>query len=104
MRKTFALCATLAAALSLSCGASNGPRQYNNNDLQLVTAYTAKEMCSCLFVVEQTEEHCRAWTKASPAIASVRIDTANKSVESFAVLFWGARARWVNESFGCVLE
>jgi hypothetical protein len=104
MRSASAVAAVLLAGLLLSCGSNTDSRQYSYNDLQLITSYTAKEMCSCLFVMEQSEAYCRVWTKQSPAVASVRIDAAHKTVESYAVLFWGARARWVDEKFGCVLE
>lgn len=90
---------TLAA---LSCGPAAG--EYDNNDLELVTAYTAKELCSCLFVQEQTEEYCRAWTQASPAIARPRIDFAQKRVTTSALILWGASARFVDGQIGCQLE
>ena len=77
---------------------------YNNNDFLLLTAYTAKEMCSCLFVMEQTQEFCTAFTKANPNIKSVRVDLTNKRVESEAVLLYGARARYTGPRTGCILE
>ncbi len=92
---------TAAALLALSCGA---PGEYHDNDLQLAPAYAAKEMCSCLFVMEQTEEFCRAWTAASPAVARLRIDAAKKTVESSALMLWGARARFASARAGCILE
>lgn len=90
-----------AALLALSCGA---PGEYRSNDLQLVTGYTAKEMCSCLFVMEQTEDFCRAWTAASPPLARFRVDAAKKTVESSALMLWGARAHFVSARAGCILE
>lgn len=93
----------LVGAAALSCG-SAGPRPYDNNDLQLVTAYTAKDFCSCMFVMEQSEDYCRRWTAADPAVATVRVDSKARAVETAAVLLWGARARFVNEREGCVLE
>ena len=92
----------IGAALLASC--SNDIRPYANNDLQLATSYSAKEACSCLFVMEQTEAYCRNWTKASPAVASFRVDWEEKTVESGALLMWGRRARYIDERRGCVLE
>lgn len=83
---------------------SSGGRMYDNNDLQLVTAYTAKDACSCLFVMEREEAFCQAFVKASPAVARLTIDTEKKVVESTALLLWNARARFVDERQGCVLE
>ncbi len=101
MRRAWVALALGLAALS--CGGSAG-RTYDNNDLQLATAYSAKEMCSCLFVMEQTEPFCRAWTKANPNVARVRVDPDARTVESSALLLWGARARFVDARTGCVLE
>jgi hypothetical protein len=92
----------LACATALACG-REGPRPYDNNDLQLVTSYTAKDFCSCMFVMERDEAYCRAWTAASPAVATVRVDTEARVVETAAGLLWGARARFVDERSGCVL-
>jgi len=101
-----AVLAVLLGALlpALSSCESSGRRRYVNNDLVLVTAYTAKDACSCLFVMERDEEFCRAFVKASPAVARLTIDKEKKTVETSAVLLWGARARYVDARNGCVLE
>ena len=93
----------LVPALS-SCGSNSGRRTYGNNDLVLVTSYTAKDACSCLFVMEREEEFCRAFVKASPPVARLTVDLERKAVESSALLLWGARARYVDEHDGCALE
>lgn len=90
--------------LLASCGSDSGGRTYERNDLQLATGYTAKEACSCLFVMEQTEEFCRAWTKASPDVAGFRVDRDARTVEASALLLWGAKARFDADLNGCVLE
>jgi hypothetical protein len=101
-----ALLAVLLSALGagLASCERGGRRIYDNNELELVTAYTAKDACSCLFVMEREEASCRAWVKASPAVAQLRIDTEQKVVETSALLLWGARARYVDERSGCVTE
>lgn len=86
-----------------SCGSSSR-RVYDNNDLELVTAYTAKDACSCLFVMEREEAFCRAFVKADPAVAQLTIDSEKKVVETSALLLWGARARYVDARSGCVME
>ena len=88
------------AGTMVACGSSG----YSRNDLELLTSYTAKETCSCLFVMEQTEEYCRAWTKADPAVAAWSADMDAKTVQSAAGLFWGAKAHFIDEKFGCVLD
>lgn len=79
-------------------------RQYDNNDLQLATGYGAKELCSCLFVMEMPLDYCTAWTKASPAVVKFSIDPERKTVESTALLQWGNRAHLDGDKFGCVLD
>ncbi len=101
------LLGVLAAGLwAVSCGGdgTGGRRMYDNSDLRLATAYTAKEVCSCLFVLEQDEAFCRAWTRASPNVARFRVDREARTVESAALLLWGGRARFVDARTGCVLE
>lgn len=97
MKKLLALA---AFALILSC--SNG--RYSRNDLQLVAAYQAREMCSCLYVMEQDESWCRAWTRASPNVAKFEIDNAKKRVTASAVTLWGSTAKFVSARSGCVTE
>ena len=73
------LLALLVPALA-SCE-SGGRRVYDNNDLEVVAAHTAKDACSCLFVMEREEAFCRAFVKADPAVAQLTIDTEEKVVE-----------------------
>jgi len=95
----------LACAASLSCDSGDTVRRpYDNNDLQLVTSYTAKDFCSCVFVMEMSEDYCRRWTKASPAVATVHVDYKERTVRTAAALLWGEKARFVSERDGCVLE
>ena len=88
--------------LAVACG-SEPTRSYDNNDLELATPYTAKEVCSCIFVMEQTDAYL-AWTRASPDVASFKIDREAKTVQAQAFMLWGAKARFVSDRFGCVLE
>ena len=95
----------LAFAAILSCGREDTVRRpYDNNDLQLVTAYTAKDFCSCLFVMEMSEDYCRRWTAADPAVATVRVDYEKRTIQTAAALLWGEKARFVSARDGCVLE
>ncbi|WP_224372492.1 hypothetical protein [Hyalangium versicolor] len=97
------LLGALAPAL-VSFGGGNSRHRYGNNDLVLVTSYTAKDACSCLFVMERDEAFCRAFVKADPAVASLTIDFEHKAVETSALLLWGARAHYVDARDGCVLD
>lgn len=95
----------LAALLAWLLGAIPGTRgRYRASDPALAVAYRAKEGCSCLFVRRRTEADCLAWTRASPDVATLRVDAAGRAVEARALLLWRARARWVGPREGCVLE
>jgi len=85
-------------------GGAIGCDSYSENDFELITAYTAKTMCMCLWVEDQTEEYCAAWTKENPPVASYRVDWKEKAVESQAMMLWGARAHFVSDRLGCILE
>ena len=92
----------LGGLAMLGCGGTT--RLYRNNDLQLATAYTAKELCSCRFVMQMPLAYCRAFTRASPAVTKFIVDEDARTVETTALLEWGARARFDSEKFGCVLD
>lgn len=94
----------LVAALA-SCG-DEGPveKPYAWNDLRMITNYTAKAVCTCLFVEERNNEECVAYSKQAPPVATWSADLEAKTVDASALLLWGARARWVGEKFGCVIE
>jgi hypothetical protein len=97
---------TLLLALGLAgCANDNGdPRTYDNNDLELAVGNSARMGCSCLFVMNMDEAYCRAWVRASPDVAKVSFDRANKRVEASAFLSWAATAHFVDAKRGCVLE
>ena len=96
----------LALALGVGCAgtAKDGTEYYDNNDLELAVGNGALMTCSCLFVMNMSEDYCREWVKASPDVARLSIDTGSKSVISSAFISWSARAHFVDEDSGCVLE
>jgi hypothetical protein len=99
------LAAALALAAALFLGLVPGVKgRYANGDPALATAYRAKEACSCLFVAGLDEAACRAWTVASPEVASLEVDRAARAVRSRALLVWRARARLIDARSGCALE
>lgn len=76
---------------------------YDNNDAELAVRQKAKEMCSCLFVMELSEAQCAAWTKVTPNVAKAKIDWERKRVHAVALGFWSADARYRDRE-GCVLD
>ena len=77
---------------------------YANATPELAAAYRAKDGCTCLFVLRRSPADCRAWTEASPDVASFEPDAAARVVRSHALLFWSASARYIGPREGCQLE
>ena len=96
------VCALLLLA---GCASRETERQtYDNNDLELVMGNAARMSCTCLFVMQMPTDFCQAWVKASPSVASFKVDFEKKRVESTGLLNFGARARFVDQRRGCLLE
>jgi hypothetical protein len=104
----FALLATLLAG-ALGCATvprRDGPptRPYATGDLTLLVRYTAKETCSCLYVMQMGKDYCRAWTRASPSVAGWMVNEDKQTVTATALFLWQARAHFVDDQVGCILE
>ncbi len=80
------------------------PRTFANSDLQLAVGNGARMGCSCMFVMNMSEGYCREWVKASPDVAKLTFDVANKRVEASTFVSWTATAHFVDEKHGCVLR
>lgn len=102
-RLAFALGAALVLVAPLGLGAAGCEATYQDHDLKLLTRYRAKELCSCLFVLEQPEAFCDRWTTTPPDVATYTIDRQKKEVRTQAMMYWGARARFTDPHFGCRL-
>lgn len=78
------------------------PGKYNFSESAALAL--AKEMCSCLYVSEQSEKYCRTVTKESRIFARYKIKKSKKQVHTT----WGgyrAQAHFNKEKpqFGCKL-
>ena len=51
-----------------------------------------------------SESYCRAWILATPDVARVSFDATAKTAEAAAFVSWAAKARYVDDQHGCVLE
>lgn len=70
--------------------------------LQLLTGFSAKESCSCAFVVGQSDEYCQAFGQQPGYAAKVSIDRAAKTVTS---TFMGvSRTAKAAPGAGCTLD
>jgi hypothetical protein len=87
--KTLLLLMTLALASSCS---KSFPKA--------VSTYFSKEVCSCLFVVKQSEEYCLSYHEQFLTPASHSIDY-DKKVVSSERFFLSTSARFIDEKSGC---
>jgi hypothetical protein len=68
------------------------------------SSYVAKGMCSCLFVVGQTEKQCEEYTKTMfHFFTSYKVNLEEKFVTS-SFLFMDTKASYTSERFGCKID
>jgi hypothetical protein len=96
--------ALIAVLFFAACANDGPPRTYQANDAVLAVGNAARMGCSCVFVMGMSDEYCHAWVKATPDVASFSVDHGNKSVSSSAFISFSARAHYVDDTVGCVLE
>jgi hypothetical protein len=101
-RRTIAL-----SILGLLLAAGAGWAASNREDLRhfppIISSYYAKELCSCLYVVGQTETYCHSVVRQYVPISSFQIDASSRTV-TVSGLGQTNRARFVDDRYGCVLE
>ena len=85
-------------------GFSERPAKYDASLFELATAYSAKEVCSCVFVLGRDEDFCREVTRVSPDVVTFRVDREAQRVTSRALLFWRAQASYRGAREGCALD
>ncbi len=78
--------------------------------LSLGTGYRAKEFCTCLFVLERSEENCNAVTKDISLNAAYSIDLNRKAISSSfqwlgaSLPLFPSVATFQDERRGCLLQ
>ncbi len=80
---------------------------HNRQHLQafpdIVSAYSAKEYCSCRYVSEQPADYCRAYVKQYVPLSDLQDDAVGKRVSASA-LGRTHLAVWQDARSGCVLQ
>ncbi|HYX36680.1 MAG TPA: hypothetical protein VE954_26520 [Oligoflexus sp.] len=77
--------------------------------LNLGSGYRAKELCTCLFVLERSEEACNDWTRDIALNAAYSVDATHKIVTSSyqwlgsALPLFLSTASYQDEKRGCLL-
>jgi hypothetical protein len=69
----------------------------------IISAYTAKEYCSCRYVMNNPAEYCQSYVKQYLPTSGFVDDAANKRV-MVGGMGRGNSAAWVGERQGCRLQ
>lgn len=64
----------------------------------------SKEMCSCLFIAEQTEKYCKMVTKESRILAKWEADYNKKEVWAYGSNFRAMARLDDNPRYGCQIQ
>jgi hypothetical protein len=94
----------LLLLLLIVCSCIIACERYDTNDVQILTTYSAKSTCTCIFVMKRDEDFCAKWVHEDPNVKTVSINYEKKQVESQAMALWGAKAHFVNQRQGCVVD
>ena len=68
----------------------------------IISAFYAKEFCSCYYVMERSEKSCENYARQFIAVKDLRIDEGNKSI-SVTGLGQSSEAVYTGKRFGCIL-
>ncbi len=79
------------------------PDEFKASVIDLGLGFTAKNFCSCLFVVGQSEEFCRDYASVQQVQPRLSVDHANKKTESQLFFIFKQEAQYFGEDKGCAL-
>ncbi|MFJ2357550.1 amidase [Pseudomonas fluorescens] len=69
----------------------------------IISAYTAKEYCSCRYVMNNDAEYCRGYVKQWLPISRFTDDSASKTI-TVSGMGRSNSAQWLSERQGCRLN
>jgi len=69
----------------------------------IISAYTAKEYCSCRYVMNNDAEYCRGYVKQWLPTSGFTDDSPSKTV-TVSGMGRSNRAQWLSERQGCRLQ
>ena len=69
----------------------------------IISAYTAKEYCSCRYVMNNDAEYCRGYVKQWLPTSEFSDDSASKTI-IVSGMGRSNRAQWLSERQGCRLQ
>ena len=70
---------------------------------KVVSSYYAKEVCTCLFVIGQSDKYCQYFGKTIVPTWSTKIDKTEKIVKASS-LFYSTTAKYLSPHEGCQIQ
>ena len=70
---------------------------------RVVSSSYAKEFCSCYFVVQQTENYCKAYAKQIVPVSKYSIDSTNQTVLASG-LGYETKVAYLGKKEGCKIQ
>lgn len=94
------------AVLLLAVSASTASHGYDNSKVTIVLGFSAKALCSCLFVSGLSESQCLQYTELGEKAPKPRfsIDRKKKRVTASYFFIFRQIARFDSPEFGCSLQ
>lgn len=77
---------------------------YAHGFLRIGARFGAKEGCSCRFVAELPEEACEGWLQVAKGAPRMRVDAETQRSRASIFGLTRARAHYVNDREGCILD
>lgn len=87
----------------LGCGKNGAVKRYDNSLFDLASGFSAKEVCSCVFVGGHDEAFCRELTRVSPDVAKFSVDQEARAVTARALGMGRTRAVYQGDGLGCTI-
>lgn len=80
-------------------------RYYDNSEGTLIAGSSAKETCSCVFVLKQDDERCKDYSRliGPTQVVAFQIDHDAHTVVAM-LAGWRSTARFLGQEQGCVLD
>ena len=80
---------------------STETKKFQNGLLGIISSHHAKELCSCLFVMNRNKTWCLEYISYGPPLHLYSIDESNKKVSVRSALIKKSEARFINKDLGC---
>lgn len=107
MRTLIKIIAILSLTLYVGAEIKMSQRSFHSSLTDIGSGSSSKQMCSCMFVMKQSEKFCRQFSKEVLLIDILnrhKVDLENKTITTTIGFFFNKRqAKFMGEKLGCTL-